>query len=83
MPSKRELEIENEELRAQLAMLGGRTPDVPGCTESCAHGIPYHGAVACAGDVYIDTPEPCLCPIHSPSAKDVTNPPLEPDDDEE
>ena len=40
MPSKRELELENEELRAQLAMTGGRTPDVPGCTESCAHGDP-------------------------------------------
>ena len=83
MPSKQELERENEELRAQLAMLGGRTPDVPGCTESCAHGIPYHGAMACPGDVYIDTPEPCLCPIHSPSAKDVTNPPLGEDDDGE
>ena len=70
MPSKRELEIENEELRAQLAMLGGVTPDVPGCTESCPHGIPYHGVMACPGDFYIDTPEPCLCPIHSQPGED-------------
>ena len=40
MPSKRELEKENAELRAQLAMLGGITPDVPGCTESCPHSHP-------------------------------------------
>ena len=62
MPSKQELESRIEELEAQVLMLGGRTPDVPGCTESCPHGIPYHGAPACPGDVYIDTPEPCLCP---------------------
>ena len=83
MPSKRELEIENAALLAQLAAVGGRTPDVPGCTESCPHGIPYHGAPACAGELYIDTPIPCLCPIHSPGAKDVTNPPLGEEDDGE
>ena len=43
MPSKAELEQENADLRAQLAVFGvGRAPR-PDCTNACPHGVPFHG----------------------------------------
>ena len=61
MPTKDELETENAELRAQLAQ--GR-PSLKGCTNSCPHGLRYHGGAICMGDLNGNMATACACPEH-------------------
>ena len=51
MPSKEQLEIENAGLRAQVAALAPSRPEKRGCSNSCPHGLRYHGGPICMGDL--------------------------------
>ena len=65
MPTKDELEAENAELRAQVAALAapGRSAQTD-CTNSCPHGLRYHGGPICMGDLNGNWATPCACPEH-------------------
>ena len=64
MPSKEELEIENAELRAQLAAIDPVRPAHRNCNDSCPHGVPYHGGPICPGEIYENYATACACPVH-------------------
>ena len=68
MPTKAELEVENAELRTQLASAGGEYPH-PECVRLCRCGVRHTcSGPGCWSNGQGDEVTTCVCPDHPDSA---------------